>query len=146
MIRMDVSYRKQDFEEIREELEADMQKEIYKIADMILAESQSRVPVDRGTLKKSGNVRYGRNYAYIGYNTPYARTVHDGYKEHIRQVRAHNRMLQSGLVISVRAHTRHMMEKSGNPYLDDAVARVLRDLPEDIRSSISIRRIEVEWE
>ncbi len=51
-------------------------------ADEILAVSQTLVPVDKGTLKKSGNVRYGDLEATVGYNTPYAAFMERGTAPH----------------------------------------------------------------
>jgi len=56
---------------------------IRDAADAVLARSQDMVPVDTGTLKKSGNVRYGDMEATVGYNTSYAAFVHEGTASHI---------------------------------------------------------------
>lgn len=50
--------------------------------DAVFEISQRRVPVRKGTLKKSGNVRYEQGGGRIGYNTPYARPVHEGSRPH----------------------------------------------------------------
>ncbi len=56
---------------------------VRDVADLIFAESQDRVPVDKGILKKSGNVRYGDLEATVGYNAPYALFVHEGTAPHV---------------------------------------------------------------
>lgn len=145
MIEMNVDYNPRELEQARDELAAEMERAIYDVADQIFAISQRNAPVDRGTLKKSGSVRYGRGYALIGYNTPYAETVHDGHAPHTRQVSAHRRVLMSGAVVSVRSHARRMGELTGRPYLDNAIRDVLDDLPRELRDSIDIRRLEVEY-
>jgi hypothetical protein len=155
MIKMDCKYDKKEFEKANQELLDDMDKTIYDIADQIMAISQRIVPVDTHTLQLSQNIRYGRGYAMIGYNTPYAERIHDGDTQRDVIVPAHNRRehtrkLESGLVISVRAHgvRTHIMtmpEITGRPYLDNAIKAVLRDLPEDVRNSISVTRMEVEF-
>jgi len=145
MINMSVKFDESEKDEFQKELETEIDKQIYDVADRIFAISQNMVPVAKGTLKKSGNIRYGRGYAFIGYNTPYAEDIHDGHQAHDRVVRQHTRMLQSGIVVSVRSHIRHMNESTGRPYLDDAIKEVLRNLPEEVRDSISISRMEVEF-
>ena len=52
------------------------------VGDAIFQNSQHRVNVKTGLLKKSGNVRYGKAEAEVGYNTPYARPVHFGSRPH----------------------------------------------------------------
>lgn len=56
---------------------------LYDVADSIFAKSQWKVRVKTGTLKKSGNVRYGEMLAIVGYNTPYAGFVERGTRPHI---------------------------------------------------------------
>jgi len=55
---------------------------VRDVADEILARSQELVPVDKGTLRKSGNVRYADLAATVGYNAPYAYFVHEGTRPH----------------------------------------------------------------
>lgn len=47
------------------------------LAQNILGESQKLVPVDTGTLKRSGHVSTERNITTISYNTPYALKQHE---------------------------------------------------------------------
>ena len=66
----------------------DVQREAIKaglrdVADDVFAASQRNVPVDKGTLKKSGSVVETEGSITVGYNTPYARYVHDGTAAHI---------------------------------------------------------------
>ena len=144
--KMDAEVNTDEIKALEKELTESIDKVIYDVADQIMAISQNLVPVDKGTLKKSGNVVYGRGYAYVGYNTPYAETVHDGYGSHQRQVRAHTRRVKtSGIVISVRSHTRQMKARTGKPYMDDAISAVLKRLPEEIRNQIEITRVERDY-
>ena len=96
-------------------------------------------------LKKSGSVIYGRGYAIIGYNTPYARTVHDGMGAHTQAVREHKRRnVFTGAMIKVRQHQRSVPARTGNPYLDGAIQDVLKRAPENIRNMIQITRYDRE--
>lgn len=47
------------------------------LAQNILGESQKLVPVDTGTLKRSGNIKTEGNITTISYNTPYALKQHE---------------------------------------------------------------------
>lgn len=47
------------------------------LAQNILGESQKLVPVDTGTLKRSGNIQTEDNITTISYNTPYALKQHE---------------------------------------------------------------------
>lgn len=47
------------------------------LAQNILGESQKLVPVDTGTLQRSGNIQTKDNITTISYNTPYARKQHE---------------------------------------------------------------------
>ena len=146
MIDMKVSVDNSAIDNMRKELEEMQDSFIFDIADQIFAISQQKVNVDKGTLKKSGNVIKGRGYAYIGYNTPYAETIHDGYTPHDRVVRAHTRInKETGARIMVRSHIRQMNTKTGNPYLDDAIKQVLAKLPPEQRDMIVVTRIEREF-
>lgn len=145
MIKMDVKTDLSELEAMQNDLNEEIDRLIYDIADQIFAVSQGKVPVRKGTLKKSGSVFRGRGYAYIGYNTPYAETVHDGYISHQRTVRSHTRVNKmTGAVIQVRSHTRQMNQKTGNPYLDDAITEVMKKLEPETRDLISITRMERE--
>jgi hypothetical protein len=64
------------------ELRDTLDRTVRDIADQIFADSQELAPVDKGTLRKSGNVRYESLRATIGYNTPYAWYVHEGTAPH----------------------------------------------------------------
>lgn len=46
--------------------------------EMIFADSQRLVPVDTGTLQRSGSHLHKPMLSEVGYNTPYAAFVHDG--------------------------------------------------------------------
>lgn len=66
----------------------DVQREAIKAglrdaADDVFAASQRNVPVDKGTLKKSGSVVETEDSVTVGYNTPYAEYVHEGTAAHI---------------------------------------------------------------
>lgn len=54
-------------------------KGIKKLGEVILGESQKLVPVDTGTLKRSGTTQSSKkdHSVTISYNTPYARKQHE---------------------------------------------------------------------
>lgn len=118
---------------------------IRDVADEIFAESQRPwppgVPVDKGTLKKSGNVRFGELWAAVGYDTPYAAAVHYGLEEQDVTVRAHDRLLRTGKLVKVRSHMRHIGPRKARPYLANAVRKVIPLIPKIIRS-----RLRKAWE
>lgn len=117
-----------------EALERGIELGIYDIADEVLAMSQRPwppgVPVDKGTLKKSGNVRLGEMSAVIGYNTPYAAAVHYGIRDQDVRVRSHSRLMRSGKMVQVRSHTRHMKARKGRPYLTRPMELILPSIPD----------------
>lgn len=141
MINMNAKYNPGELQKMREELQESIDTIIRNIADQILAESQLIVPVDKATLKKSGNVIHGNGYSFIGYNTPYAKPVHDGYDQHVQQVPPHMRNM-SGVIVRVREHERLMPARTGKPYLDDAIEKVLKTLDSETRSMIQVTRVE----
>lgn len=131
------------FERAPAELHKALGLSVRDVADEILAESQKLVPVDRATLKKSGNIRYGDLAATVGYNTPYARAVHDGFDEMDVNVRAHTRRISMAfgrripsMSVNVRSHSRHIGPRLPRPYLDDAVKSVLPYVPKIFRKRI----------
>ena len=123
MIELKFEFDYGEIDKLEDELMEEMNARIRDIADAIFAESQFLVPVDKSILKDSGTVIYGDGYAWIGYNAPYASVVHDGFSAHDQSVRAHSRTM-NGIVVRVRGHTRHMPERTGRPYLDDAIEKV----------------------
>ena len=141
MFKMDVAYDAKEMLKMRDELKEAQNNIIWDIADQIFAESQVLVPVDKATLKKSGNIIFGSNYAFIGYNTPYAKPIHDGYSEHVQNVQPHLRNM-NGVMVRVREHDRLMPARTGRPYLDDAIEKVLKGFDPSIRDLISVTRIE----
>lgn len=141
MIKAGVEYDPSDIQAMRDEVMREMDTIIHDVADQIFAESQILVPVAKSTLKKSGSVIHGRGYSQIGYNTPYARPVHDGFSTHIQDVMPHLRNMD-GVIVRVREHERLMPGRTGRPYLDDAIKKVLNGLDENIRNSIEVVRIE----
>jgi hypothetical protein len=55
-----------------------MWSSILDVSNEILRLSQSQVPHDVGTLQNSGRVEpHPREYAEVGYNTPYAARLHE---------------------------------------------------------------------
>lgn len=64
---------------IEAELLKGAQKGLRDTAEDILGESQKLVPVDTGTLQKSGTVQYNedKTIATISYSTPYALKQHE---------------------------------------------------------------------
>jgi hypothetical protein len=89
--------------------------------------------VDRGTLKKSGNVRMtGDLAAEVGYSAPYAAAVHNGFPEQDVTVRPHKRRIRMAFgrritpqTVKVKRHSRHIGPRDPRPYLDDAVRMTL---------------------
>ena len=149
-MKMIVDYDPAELTKMREELQDSINSIIRDIADQILAESQVTVPVGfkgkggsvlPGTLKKSGNVTHGRGYSFVGYNTPYAAPVHDGFDTHVQNVKPHMRNMK-GVVVRVREHDRLMPARTGRPYLDDAIKKVLGNLDPSIRDMIEVVRVE----
>lgn len=106
---------------------------VKDVADSIFADSQRLVPVDRGTLKDSGNVELtGELSAAVGYSAPYAAAVHNGFPEQDVTVRRHERRIRMAFgrkipakTIEVRRHSRHIGPREARPYLDDAVKLTL---------------------
>lgn len=52
-------------------------KALYKGAEAILAEAIDEVPLESGTLERSGAITESGNSVYISFNTPYARKQHE---------------------------------------------------------------------
>jgi hypothetical protein len=118
---------------------------IYDIADEVFAMSQRPwppgVPVDKGTLKKSGNIRRGELEAIVGYNTPYAAAVHYGIRDQDVRVRAHDRLTRAGKMVEVRSHTRHIRARKGRPYLTGPVELVMPSM-----ADLMAARLREAWE
>ena len=138
---MVVDFDPSELTKMREDIQESINSIIRDIADQIFAESQVLVPVDKSTLKKSGNVTYGKGYAYIGYNTDYAKPIHDGYDEHVQSVDPHFRNV-NGAMVRVREFERLMPQRTGRPYLDDAIKKVLKGLDPSVRDMIEVVRVE----
>lgn len=111
---------------------------IRDVADAIFDRSQSKVPVDKGTLKKSGSVIHGEGWSLIGYGTPYAVTVHYGFEDHTQIVKEHTRLLKGGKISVVKEHERRMSAREARKYLDDAIKEVLNEIPPELRDMIEI--------
>lgn len=75
---------------------------IQEIGDDIFYRSQRKVPVDTGTLKKSGYIEYLDDGVRIGYRAPYALFVEKGFQGQYIFVRSHR----------VSAHTRRTAKVS----------------------------------
>ena len=117
-----------------------MEAGLGRAVEEIFAFSQRDVPVDKGTLKKSGGIRKIPNGWEIFYRTPYAPTVEFGFDAHEQRVRRHyvmdhqrrrfrGKRLRPRRYISVRAHyrgpfTRHMPARAGQYFLAGAVEQV----------------------
>jgi hypothetical protein len=103
-----------------------------------LSQQSGYVPVDKGTLKKSGVFRLLPNGFEIAYRTPYAAPVHFGVAEHDERVRQHwvrpfRRRPVFVTARRIKAHstlvhghyrgpfTRHVRERAARPWLQDAV-------------------------
>ncbi len=110
---------------------------VKDVSDDIFGESQKMVPVDRGTLKKSGNVRVVEDLASeVGYFAPYARAVHDGFEEQDVTVKPHTRRISMAFGrriaprnVRVRRHRRHIGPREPRPYLDNAVRKTREKIP-----------------
>ena len=120
---------------------------LHDFGDHVFAVSQVNVPVDRGTLKKSGRIRYLKSGVEISYGTPYAVPVHEGVPEHDEEVQRHYvrphkrrifRLTRTGRRrpvrrTFVRGHyrgpfRRHVRERSARPWLREAIEEALPDL------------------
>ncbi len=117
-----------------------MEAGLGKAAEEIFTYSQRIVPVDKGTLKKSGGIRKIKGGWEIFYRTPYAAVVEYGFDAHEQWVTRHyvsqherrrfrGRKLRPRRYISVRAHwrgpfPRHMPARAGQYYLRDSVDQV----------------------
>lgn len=121
---------------LEDRLIAAMVRAIHDWGDLVFTTSQRDVPVDKGTLKKSGILRKLPNGIEIVYRTPYAWPVHEGVPEHDERVRQHfvrshlrrKRRQARRRTIMVRSHlrgpfTRHMSERKARPWLRNAVER-----------------------
>ena len=127
---------------VEDEIYNEVNQTVHDIGDVIFAESQMLVNVKEGILKDSGNIIHGEFYSLVGYNTPYAQVVHDGF-DGVQEVREHMRRSKKGNVHRVRAHYRYV-ERIGNPYLDAAIEAVTNEVPlqfPDMAEFISITRI-----
>jgi hypothetical protein len=111
------------------------------------------VPVDKGTLKKSGTFRRLPDGFEIAYRTPYAAAVHFGVSAHTEQVRrhwvrAHRMRIRPQSTMAVRRRTvqvaghfrgpfeRHVSERGPRPWLQDAVDRIYPDIGQYIKRRI----------
>ena len=65
----------------RKDLEKNFENSLYDAGEELLEESQARVPVEFGELKRSGYARaVGNGFnttVYVGYTAPYAAYVHE---------------------------------------------------------------------
>lgn len=62
-------------------------KAVYDAADAVFHESQLEAPVDRGTLRQTGFVRYHKDArAEVIYPSEYARPIHHGTRPHMPPV------------------------------------------------------------
>lgn len=104
---------------------------LRRFVDQVFFLSQVYVPVDRGTLKKSGTVRPVQGGFEIAYRTPYAAPVEFGYPEHWQHVRRHRvrqhrrRLGRYKRYSDVRQHQRGpflrlMSERKGRFFLTQA--------------------------
>ena len=146
-----------DTSELRQQMEEELGRLIYDIADAIHDEATKNIMQrshDKGTLGDSLNVDYGNLWAKIGAHTPYAKADHDGFDGHIQivpssVVREHTRK-RGGKSHSVREHlrlehARWMPERTGKKWLDDAIKTVLSQLYPEVRDMIVIERMDGEF-
>jgi hypothetical protein len=67
---------------VREQIIAAAMRGLKITGELILGESKKKVPIDTGTLMRSGTVNadYTKNFVEISFNTPYARKQHEIHK------------------------------------------------------------------
>ena len=129
---------------------------LYDIGDEIARVSSPMVPRITGHLLASQNVYpseaernpiSGPLYTKVGYNTPYARIVHDGVDTpYLVNVREHQRTQTHAWgkpmvpkLVTVRAHPMTVPVRIPKPYLRDAVEIVRPMMAEIIRDNIDRR-------
>ena len=103
-------------------------------------DSQRNVPVESGTLKRSGSDKSREDGIEITYAAPYASYVHDGTAEGERHVKAHTREGRP-----VRAYTYHASASKANPFLEKALTDSFKnfsdDMDENLKFSLSDAKI-----
>jgi hypothetical protein len=123
------------FPKAKEEIIKAMKFGNYDLADAVLTESQKshNVPVDKGTLKKSGNIKppHPALKITVGYHTPYAAIVHEGFPEMDVNVKAHSRHIKKAFGrpikprdVNVKSHKRHIGPRAPNPYLTRPIQKI----------------------
>ena len=125
-------------------------KGLQDFGEAVFTLSQRGVPVDKGTLKKSGVLRLLPNGFEIAYRTPYAAPVHFGVPEHDERVQRHfvhpyqRKTARGGVLFgsprrirtrSVLVHghyrgpfSRHMRDRAARPWLQDAFDELYPEL------------------
>lgn len=118
---------------------------IHDIGDSIFRESQILVPVDKGTLKKSGSVFHEWLKSTIGYFTTYAEAVHEGTKPHEIQPKSKKALafdwpaapaeLKEGKKKGAKFVYRKVKHPGTKPqpFLKQAVAKVRQTIPATIK-------------
>jgi hypothetical protein len=141
-----------ELDNLQEQVEAEIGKIIYDLADEIYDVSQQMLMQrshKTGNLARSENITYGNMWAMIGANTPYAKADHDGFPGHIQMVGSHNvrehMRTRGGKSFTVTAHVvgdfaRWMPERTGKFWLDDAIKQVMMKQPKEIQDMIMITR------
>lgn len=124
---------------------------VQDVGDQMFTESQRIVNVDRGTLKKSGFIRYLRDGVEFGYRTPYARRVNSGvaadYWEAVRRhvVRSHRRRLPAAKrYVRVRQHMRGpfkrlIKRREGSQFMEKSIEKIRPQI-----GRIILRRLKAE--
>lgn len=118
-------------------------------AVFLLSQQPGYVPVDKGTLKKSGVLRLLPNGFEIVYRTPYAAPVHFGVPEHDETVRRHwvrpFRRIKPRSTL-VHGHFRgpfgrHMSTREARPWLQNAVDSLYPEIGKYLK-----RRLVIEFQ
>jgi len=123
---------------------------VYDIADKIFGKSQYEVPVGcgglAGSLKKSGNVKYDDLSATIGYNArskgaPYPWYVHEGtgiYGPKNMPIKPKKMPFLQWRTCDGRWHrAKEIRGQRPQPFLDDAITKVLPEVPDIMRRRIA---------
>ncbi len=112
----------------------------HSLGEAVFAETQDRVPVASGDLKKSGRLIKTQTGFIIEYTAPYASRVHDGVAageiEPVKssKVRTHSRKMKTKTVTVTEhdreAHTRVYPDGiEGQPYITDAFKAKESEIP-----------------
>lgn len=123
---------------------------LMTVAAEIYKESQKRVPVDSGQLKRSGSINhYGvlNKVSVVKYDVPYADVINRtqeetsgkawlGLRNKKMTVKRHKRIYPSGTTVMVKEHKKNVGSRpagKGNGFLEKATEKVLGNFDSIIR-------------